>query len=110
MYFFSPPGVNEQLIEEAGLKVTQVLSRLDGEGENAVDLLEQDRICLVINTPRGRGPRSDGAYIRRAAGQHNVPLVTTVAAALAAARGMRDLRNNSLSVRSLQDIHDGLGG
>ncbi len=97
-------------LEEAGLKVAQVLSRLDGDGENAVDLLEQDRICLVINTPRGPGPRSDGAYIRRAAGQHDVPLVTTMAAALAAARGMRDLRNNSLSVRSLQDIHNGVAG
>ncbi len=97
-------------LEEAELKVAQVLSRLDGEDENAVDLLEQGRICLVINTPRGPGPRSDGAYIRRAAGQHDVPLVTTIAAALAAARGMRDLRNNSLSVRSLQDIHNGVAG
>ncbi len=97
-------------LEEAELKVAQVLSRLDGEDENAVDLLEQGRICLVINTPRGPGPRSDGAYIRRAAGQHDVPLVTTIAAALAAARGMRDLRNNSLSVRSLQHIHNGVAG
>ena len=47
-------------------------------------------IDLVVNTPRGRGPRADGAYIRTAANVHKVPCLTTVAAALAAAGGIAD--------------------
>ncbi len=44
----------------------------------------------MVNTPRGRGPRADGAHIRAAAGRHQVPLLTTAAAGLAAANGMAD--------------------
>ena len=47
-------------------------------------------MTLVVNTPRGRGPRADGAHIRRAASVNKVSCLTTVAAALAAANGMAD--------------------
>ena len=59
----------------------------------------------MINSPRGRGPRADGAHIRRAAGERNVPLLTTAAAGLAAANGMVDRANHPLRVRPLQDYH-----
>ena len=62
-------------------------------------------VSLVINTPRGRGARADGSYIRTAAAQEGVPLVTTVAAAAAVSRGMADWAASSLEVRSLQQIH-----
>ena len=55
---------------------------------DAVELIRSGKVHLVVNTPRGRGPRADGAYIRRAAHQYKVPLVTTVAAARAAAAGV----------------------
>ena len=61
---------------------------------------------LVVNTPRGRGPRADGAYIRRAANQHRVACLTTVAAARAAAAGIADRSANPLTVRSLQEYHE----
>ena len=93
-------------LEDNGIEVRQVVDRLtDNSGVTAVDLIEEGKIAMVINTPRGRGPRADGAYIRRAAGQNGIPLVTTVAAALAAARGMADLADSRLAVRSLQSIH-----
>ncbi|MFN0029246.1 MAG: hypothetical protein ACKV2O_18985, partial [Acidimicrobiales bacterium] len=65
------------------------------------------RIALVVNSPRGRGPRSDGAHIRHAANEHRVPLVTTGAAALAAARGLREWAGTNLTVRTLQEFHRG---
>ena len=61
---------------------------------------------LVVNTPRGRGPRADGAYIRNAASVHKVPCLTTVAAARAAAGGMGDWAEHPLRVRSLQEYHE----
>ena len=73
-------------------------------GTNAVDLISSGKVDLVVNTPRGRGPRADGAYIRTAANVHNVPCLTTVAAALAAAGGIADWLSTGLTVRSLQEF------
>ena len=92
------------LLSGAGLTVDKVVSKLFEDGENAVAMIERGEIDLVINTPRGRGARADGGYIRTAAAQSGVPLVTTVAAAAAAARGLRDWDDDKLVVRSLQSI------
>ncbi|MHB8670086.1 MAG: carbamoyl-phosphate synthase large subunit [Acidimicrobiales bacterium] len=72
---------------------------------DAVELISSGRVSLVVNTPRGRGPRADGDHIRRAANVHNVPCLTTVAAARAAAGGIADWATQTLSVRSLQEFH-----
>ncbi len=58
-----------------------------------------------MNTPRGRGPRADGAHIRSAASAHRVPCLTTVAAARAAAAGIEDWSVHRLEVHSLQEHH-----
>jgi carbamoyl-phosphate synthase large subunit len=94
-------------LREAGVPVRAVVDKV-GEGDRtAVDRLASGEIDLVLNTPRGRGARADGAYIRRAANVHNVPCLTTVAAALAAAGGIADWLEHGLSVRSLQEFHRG---
>jgi carbamoyl-phosphate synthase large subunit len=80
----------------------------EGLGEasvDAVELVRSGRVHLVVNTPRGRGPRADGAYIRRAARQYKVPLMTTVAAARAAAAGVAERRGRHFVVKSLQEYH-----
>ncbi|MDA8048042.1 MAG: ATP-grasp domain-containing protein, partial [Actinomycetota bacterium] len=74
-------------------------------GVDAVALLRDGKVDLVVNTPRGRGPRADGAYIRMAANQHRVACLTTVAAARAAVAGIADRAANRLTVRSLQEYH-----
>ena len=79
----------------------------EAEGVDALELMAEGRIALVVNSPRGRGSRADGAHIRHAAGEHRIPLVTTGAAALAAARGMAEWSNRALSVRTLQEFHRG---
>ncbi len=96
-------GTAEHL-RAGGVVVDRVVDRLDQGGTNAVDLIETGEISMVINTPRGRGPRADGAYIRIAAGLNGVALLTTVAAAKATARGLQDLSNQPLQVRSLQEV------
>ena len=71
----------------------------------ALDLISGGRIQLVVNSPRGRGARADGAYIRRAANVHRIPCLTTAAAAVAAAESMVDRSQHDVRVRSLQEIH-----
>ena len=97
-------------LTEHGLAVDTVVAKVGEEraGEpTAVDLIADGKVQLVVNTPRGSGPRADGAYIRTAANVHNVPCLTTVAAALAAAGGIAEWTTHGLSVRSLQEFHEG---
>jgi carbamoyl-phosphate synthase large subunit len=72
----------------------------------ALDLISAGRVRLVVNSPRGRGARADGAYIRRAANVHRIPCLTTAAAAVAAAESTVDRSQHDIRVRSLQEIHD----
>jgi carbamoyl-phosphate synthase large subunit len=72
----------------------------------AVDLIAGGQIALVVNSPRGRGARADGAYIRRAANVHRIPCLTTAAAALAAAESSLDRSRHELRVRTLQEYHE----
>ena len=96
-------------LREGGVPVAVEVAKLgDNEGRHAVDLIEAGEVQLVVNSPRGRGPRADGEHIRSAAGRAGLPLITTGAAALAAADGLRDLRDRSPAVRSLQEYHRGL--
>jgi carbamoyl-phosphate synthase large subunit len=97
-------------LEQHGLAVATRVAKLGESGTDAVELLSGEKVDLVVNTPRGRGPRADGDHIRRAAQVHRVPCLTTVAAALAAANGMVDWAAHELRVRSLQEYHEGLLG
>jgi len=93
-------------LESNGIGVTTVVAKVGEAGAaDAVELIASGRVQLVVNTPRGRGPRADGIHIRSAALAHQVPCLTTVAAARAAAAGMADWRVHGLSVVSLQEVY-----
>jgi carbamoyl-phosphate synthase large subunit len=77
----------------------------DGDALTAVELIADGRISFVVNTPQGRGGRTDGEQIRKAATRHRVSSVTTVEAALAAVQGMAEQAGDQLTVRSLQEFH-----
>ena len=53
----------------AGLTVDTLVAKVGEEGvaSDAVELIAQGKVQLVINTPRGLGPRADGQHIRMAA-------------------------------------------
>ena len=75
---------------------------------NIVDGIKNKEIQLVINTPSGKLSKYDDSYIRKAAIKYKVPHITTLAAALAAARGIAAYRQGKDSVRSLQEYHAGI--
>ena len=105
------------VLTENGVQVAGVAQKIGapaGEHDatvtmgDAIELIEQQRLVMVINTPRGRGAHADGGYIRRAASRAGLPLFTTVSAALAAANGIAAQRENTLVVRPLQAYHQGV--
>jgi carbamoyl-phosphate synthase large subunit len=74
------------------------------EGQpHVVDLIEAGAIQLVINTPLGRASGYDEKAIREAAVAYGVPVITTVAGALAAVSGLEALARGPLEVTALQD-------
>ncbi|MFC1824644.1 carbamoyl-phosphate synthase large subunit, partial [Thermodesulfobacteriota bacterium] len=72
---------------------------------NIVDGIKNGEIQLVVNTPSGKLSKHDDSYIRKSAIKHKVPYITTLAAALAAARGIEASRGGRGHVKSLQAYH-----
>src|SRR5438094_9444956 len=93
-------------LESAGIEAEAVFKANEGR-PNIVDLVKTGKIDLVINTPLGRESFYDEKSIRRAAIRYNIPCITTLAAAQAAARGIRALLEQATEVVPLQDLHRG---
>jgi len=60
-------------------------------------------VALIMNTPSGKGARTDEGRIRAAAVQAGVSSITTIQAAEAVVMAMEALREEELNVLSLQD-------
>jgi carbamoyl-phosphate synthase large subunit len=72
---------------------------------NIVDAITNKEIQLVINTPIGKLSKEDDSYIRKSAIKFKVPYITTVSAAIAAAKGIEAYRKGRGEVKSLQTYH-----
>ncbi len=93
-------------LEAAGIEAEPVFKVNEGR-PNIVDLVKTRKIDLIINTPLGRESFYDEKSIRRAAIRHNVPCITTLSAAHAAALGIKALLDQRPEVGALQDLHQG---
>jgi carbamoyl-phosphate synthase large subunit len=93
-------------LEAAGIEAESVFKVNEGR-PNIVDLVKTRKIDLIINTPLGRESFYDEKSIRRAAIRHNVPCITTLSAADAAALGIKALLDQRPEVGALQDLHRG---
>jgi carbamoyl-phosphate synthase large subunit len=91
-------------LARAGVPTHTVHKRSEGS-PNAPELISSGQVDLVINTPFGRGPRTDGYFIRTAAAARGVPCITTVQGILAAVQGIEALRSGRPVPRPLQEYH-----
>ncbi|MEW5954182.1 MAG: carbamoyl-phosphate synthase large subunit [Bacillota bacterium] len=94
-------------LKENGI-ISQEIKKLYQGRPNIVDGITNKEINLVINTPYGKRSQHDDSYIRKAAIKYKVPYITTMAAALASARGIAAYKENNFQeagLRSLQEYH-----
>ncbi|MFM1768817.1 MAG: Carbamoyl-phosphate synthase large chain [Verrucomicrobiota bacterium] len=92
------------VLEAAGLTVERVHKLAEGR-PNAIDLLKNGEIQMVLNTPEGMSPRADEVKIRTTAVYTGTPIMTTLSGARAAVLGIAALRKSGYAVRALQEYH-----
>ena len=96
-------GTN-RFLDENGIDSEPILKMHEGR-PNIVDGIKNGEIQLVINTPSGKTSKYDDSYIRKAAIKYKIPYITTLAAGVAAARGIAAFRKGRGKVKSLQEYH-----
>jgi carbamoyl-phosphate synthase large subunit len=89
-------------LRAAGVSVQAVAKVQEGR-PNVIDYMKNGQIALIINTPSGKGARTDEGRIRAAAVAHGITCITTLAAALVAVAACRTMRERQWSVAALQD-------
>jgi carbamoyl-phosphate synthase large subunit len=89
-------------LQQAGIAV-EPINKLQEGRPNLIDYMKNAQVALVINTPSGKGARTDEGIIRAAAVAHGVTCITTMAAAQAAVEACAALRQRELTVMSIQE-------
>jgi carbamoyl-phosphate synthase large subunit len=97
-------GGTAAVLEKAGLKVQRIFKLAEGR-PNALDLLKNRELQLVINTPAGQMPRADEVKIRTTAVYTGTPIMTTLSGARAAALGIAALKKSGYEVKTVQEYH-----
>jgi carbamoyl-phosphate synthase large subunit len=91
-----------RVIEEAGIPVESVKKLSEGS-PNLIDHMKNEAVDLIINTPNGKGARTDEGQIRAASVQAGIPCITTIQAAEAAVEALKSLREQPMEVQALQE-------
>jgi carbamoyl-phosphate synthase large subunit len=99
-----------KFLRDNGIICEEIKKQHEGR-PNIVDGITNHEINLVVNTPLGKRSQTDDSYIRKTAIKYKVPYLTTMAAALASARGILAYKENhdsAAELKSLQEYHAGI--
>ncbi len=104
-YSLMATGHTYDTILQAGYPVEKINKLYEGR-PNMNDVIINRQVQLVINTPIGSGCEHDDSYVRKAAIKAKIPYITTMAAAMAAARGLKAVnKQKGIPICSLQELH-----
>jgi carbamoyl-phosphate synthase large subunit len=98
-----------KIINAAGIPADRIYKIYEGR-PNIIDAINNGEIDLIVNSPVGKDSAYDDSYLRKAAVKAKIPYITTVAAAKAAATGIKTINEahqarKDSEVNSLQDWH-----
>ena len=95
----------QKALTDAGI-LSEFVYKLNEGRPNINDLITNGKVDLIINTPVGGNETNDDSYLRKAAIKKKVPYITTIAAAKAAASGLKSMNKPGCGViKSLQELH-----
>ncbi len=89
-------------LEAENIPVQRVKKIIEGH-PNLIDHMKNEGVDLIMNTPSGKGARTDEGTIRATAVQQGIPCITTIQAAEAAVQAIKALRSQEMDVQALQD-------
>jgi carbamoyl-phosphate synthase large subunit len=93
-------------LKAAGVPVKKLFKLNEGR-PNALDMIKNGELAMIVNTPSGKVAREDEVKIRSTATANRIPVFTTLRGAQASLEGIRALRESGLSVKTLQEYHGG---
>ena len=99
-------GRTYDIIVNDGIPAEKIKKLQEGR-PNILDAIANGKVQVLVNTPSGKESVFDDSYIRKAAIKGKIPYMTTMAAAIATAEGIRKVKekNGKLEVKSLQQLH-----
>lgn len=97
-----------EFMKAHGINSTQV-AKLDEGRPNVLDVITNNEVSIVINTPNDKKGTTDDSYIRKAVIKGKVPYMTTMAETKASISGIKALQNGKGGVKSLQEFHKEIG-
>jgi len=95
-----------QFLCENGVPVETVYRISEHKSPNALDLMRQKKIHLIINTPTMTySAKRDGYAMRRLAVELNIPFITALNSARAEIEAIKFARKSTFNIRPLNDFH-----
>tara|TARA_R110001592_G_scaffold93367_1_gene271188 strand:- start:65646 stop:68900 length:3255 start_codon:yes stop_codon:yes gene_type:complete len=92
-----------RVLKEAGLEVATIKKLKEGR-PNLLDMMANQEVQFIFNTPSGKGSRTDEGKIRSASVSYGVTCVTTIPGCLAVVKALEALAEDPTpQVRALQD-------
>ncbi|HEX5791032.1 MAG TPA: carbamoyl-phosphate synthase large subunit, partial [Luteolibacter sp.] len=101
---YSTGGTHDRLIAE-GIPSTRLFKLHEGARPNVLDMLKNQEIHFIVNTPSTHEARADEVKIRSTAIAQKVSHATNLSAAEACVKAMRSLKTCELTVKPLQEYH-----
>jgi carbamoyl-phosphate synthase large subunit len=92
-----------QALQERGIKDVNLVLKVHEGRPHVIDLIKNEQIQFIINTPTGEESQTDARLIRRTALDYKLPIITTIAGAKATVAAIRALKSQPLEVKALQD-------
>lgn len=92
-------------LQAAGVEARVIRKLADKQSPNILELICENKVGLVINTPSGARTRVDEVGIRAEAIHRSVPIITTEAGARATVSALRHMRTHGWDVHALQDYY-----
>ncbi len=88
---------------------SELANKMTETRPDIVDEIKSGKIHLIVNTAIGKSGKIDDSYIRKSAIKYKIPYITTLSAAIAAAKGIEDCLTKPRELKSLQEYHKGIG-
>jgi carbamoyl-phosphate synthase large subunit len=92
-----------QVLKEKGIEDVELVLKVHEGRPHVIDLIKNEQIQFIVNTPTGEESQTDARLIRRTALDYKLPIITTIAGAKATVAAIRSLKSQPLEVKALQD-------